>query len=99
MSDDGKPTDGDDGTTDSDVEEPLIDLYEAARRLSVTPRFLRELVQRRELNHYLMGRRLRFDPADLKAYRAGCWRPARRPSPGAKPGGAKPGDAKPGDAR
>jgi excisionase family DNA binding protein len=46
----------------------LLDLENAAERLSITTRHLRQLVADRKLRHYKVGGRLRFDRADLDAF-------------------------------
>ena len=41
---------------------PLLTTDEVAERLSVSPRFVRKLVQRRQLSRIKLGRAIRFDP-------------------------------------
>lgn len=43
----------------------LIDVDAAADRLSVTPRFVRRLVNERRVPHYKVGKFIRFDIAEL----------------------------------
>jgi excisionase family DNA binding protein len=47
---------------------PLLDIDTAAERLSVDVRFMRRLVAERRIQHYKVGKFLRFDPADLDAF-------------------------------
>lgn len=57
----------------------LLDIDQAAEYLSVTPRFVRALVQERRIVHYKLGKFVRITTADLDAFvRAGrveLWRP------------------------
>lgn len=50
------------------AHEPLIDVCEAARRLSVTSRFVRRLVDERRIPFHKIGRYVRFDPADVNDF-------------------------------
>ena len=45
----------------------LLDLTEASTYLHRSPTYLRRLVARREIKHYKVGSRLRFDVVDLDA--------------------------------
>jgi excisionase family DNA binding protein len=56
----------------------LQDVSLAALWLGCTPRFVRELVARRELPVVRIGRLVRFQPADLDAYIKACRQPAVR---------------------
>lgn len=46
----------------------LLDVAQAAERLSVTPRFIRRLVFERRLAYIKVGKFVRFEPADLDAW-------------------------------
>ena len=50
----------------------LIDVEAAAVRLGVSPRFVRRLVSERRLGFFKIGKYIRFDPAELDAWLAGC---------------------------
>lgn len=59
----------------------LLDTEQAADYLGRDVHFVRRLVQHREIQHYKIGGRLRFDPADLDAFLVTCRvdaRPSRR---------------------
>lgn len=52
-----------------DQQNPrLLDVDSAASYLGVTPRWVRRAVAERRIPHVKVGRYVRFDPADLKAY-------------------------------
>jgi len=48
--------------------EPLLDVREAAERLSVPVRFVYVLAERGDLRYYKVGRLLRFDPQHLREF-------------------------------
>ncbi len=48
----------------------LLNIDAAADHLGVGVRFMRRLVAERRIPHYLIGRHLRFEVADLEAFRA-----------------------------
>lgn len=60
--------------TSSPGTDPWYDVEGAATFFGTTPRYVRELVQRRELRHCLIGRRLRFRQSDLEALIVRCTR-------------------------
>ena len=44
------------------IPHRLLTTEEVAERLSVSPRFVRKLVERRQLSQVKLGRSVRFDP-------------------------------------
>ena len=46
----------------------LVDMTWVAARLAITPRMVRRLVQNRRIQHYKVGGRIRFDPADVERF-------------------------------
>ncbi len=56
----------------------LLDAAGAAARLGTTVRHVRELRARRELPVVLIGRLVRYDPAELARYVDACRSPALR---------------------
>lgn len=58
--------------------EQLLDAEAAARRLGTTERHVRRLAHERRLDSVKVGKKLRFDPADLDAFIAANRRPAER---------------------
>lgn len=56
----------------------LLDTSAAAHFLGTTVRHVRELRARRELPVVLIGRLVRYDPAELARYVDACRRPALR---------------------
>ena len=44
------------------IPKPLLTTEEVAERLSISPRFVRKLVKRRQLSQVKLGRSVRFDP-------------------------------------
>ena len=44
------------------IPKRLLTTEEVAKRLSVSPRFVRKLVKRRQLSQIKLGRSVRFDP-------------------------------------
>ena len=56
---------------DSAAVEPhktLFDIDALARRLSVSPRFVRRLVDERRIRFLKIGRHVRFDPDDVERW-------------------------------
>lgn len=51
---------------------PLLDIAQAAQRLSVTTRFVRRLVDERRVPFYKVGKFIRFDPDDLDEWVRRC---------------------------
>jgi excisionase family DNA binding protein len=51
---------------------PSLDKAGAAEYLGRTERYVQRLVDERRLPHYVVGRRLRFAPADLDEFLAQC---------------------------
>jgi excisionase family DNA binding protein len=51
---------------------PTLDVAAAAVYLGRSERFVRRLAFERRVPHYVVGRRLRFAPADLDAYLLAC---------------------------
>lgn len=49
--------------------EPLLDLDTVAELLGTTERHMRRLVAERRIPYLKIGGKLRFDPADVRAYR------------------------------
>jgi excisionase family DNA binding protein len=74
------------------VNEPLIDLQEAAKRLGTSERHLRRMVFERRIPFVKVGAKLRFDPAEVADFIDANHYPAqhgRRRGRGASPfGGA-----------
>lgn len=62
-------------STAQDIE-PLLDIAQAAESLGTSVRHMRRLVQERELPVVKIGGKLRFEPADLVAYRRAHRTPA-----------------------
>ncbi|MGH3261915.1 MAG: helix-turn-helix domain-containing protein [Trebonia sp.] len=56
----------------------LLTVDQVADQLGTTPRHIRELRARRELPAVMVGRLVRFDPADIAAYVAAHRSPALR---------------------
>jgi excisionase family DNA binding protein len=54
--------------TDRDRAQPLIDLPEVARRLSVNDRHVRRLVAERRIPFVKWGHLLRFDPVAIEVW-------------------------------
>lgn len=54
----------------------LIDVQEAAKRLKLSTRKVYALAAAGELASYRFGAAVRFDPADLDAYKTACRSPA-----------------------
>lgn len=50
----------------------LLDVDQAAERLGVSARFIRQLADERRLTHFKLGKLVRFDPDDLDAWLAQC---------------------------
>lgn len=50
----------------------LLDVDQAAERLGVSARFVRQLAYERRLTHFKLGKLVRFDPDDLDAWLAQC---------------------------
>lgn len=48
--------------------EVLLDIEGAARRLNVTPRFMRRLVAEKRVPYLKVGKFIRFDPNDLSSW-------------------------------
>lgn len=55
----------------------LLDVKAAADRLATSERHVRELIYRRELPYFKVGRLVRIDAVDLDAYLASQRQPAR----------------------
>ena len=53
---------------DHGPDRVLVDIAWVAARLGVTPRMVRRLVQERRIQHYKLGGRIRFDPADVERF-------------------------------
>ncbi len=54
--------------SDHGPDRVLVDIAWVAARLGVTPRMVRRLVQERRIQHYKLGGRIRFDPADVERF-------------------------------
>lgn len=54
----------------------LLDVNQVADRMSVSPRFIRRLVEERRIPFCKLGKFVRFDPVDIDA-----WIDARRVAP------------------
>jgi excisionase family DNA binding protein len=65
----------------STLAEPLLPLAEVARRLSVSPRTVRRLVDAGELSSFRVGGQVRIESAALAAYLARRARPVDRTTP------------------
>jgi excisionase family DNA binding protein len=52
------------------VSAPLLDVDALARRLGVTVRFVRRLVEERRIPYMRVGRFVRFDPAEIERWLA-----------------------------
>ncbi|WP_395152758.1 helix-turn-helix domain-containing protein [Ilumatobacter sp.] len=52
-------------TTGAPDELQLLDIAEVAERLSVTPRFIRRLVNERRIPYCKLGKFVRFDAAEV----------------------------------
>lgn len=50
------------------LTEPLLSVEQAAQRLGVEVRFVRRLVAERRIRFYHVGKYVKFDPADLRAF-------------------------------
>jgi len=50
----------------------LLDVDQAAERLSVTPRFVRTMVSERRIPFLKVGKFVRFDAAELDSWLEGC---------------------------
>ena len=57
-----------DGHSNAEPDFGLLDYEGAAMFLGVSPRLVRELLQRRELTGVKVGRRVRFTQTDLNDY-------------------------------
>ena len=53
---------------DQGPDRVLVDIAWVAARLGVTARMVRRLVQERRIQHYKLGGRIRFDPADVERF-------------------------------
>jgi excisionase family DNA binding protein len=53
---------------DHGPDRVLVDIAWVAARLGVTPRMVRRLVQERRIQHYKLGGRIRFEPADVERF-------------------------------
>jgi excisionase family DNA binding protein len=56
----------------SESPRGLLDVQQAAGHLGRNVHYLRRLVAHREIQHYKIGHRLLFDPADLDAFLTTC---------------------------
>ena len=50
----------------------MLDIPAAAKRLSVSERFVKRLVLERRVAYHKVGRFVRFDPVDLDRFLADC---------------------------
>jgi len=55
-------SDGEASVVTVDAPEPLIDIGTLAKRLGVTERFVRRLVEERRVSYHKIGKFVRFDP-------------------------------------
>lgn len=63
-----RPRGGAGRQTDSQAQSQLLDSEALAKRLNVTPRFVRRLVAERRIPFLKVGRSVRFDPTDVDAW-------------------------------
>ncbi len=54
--------------TSSDDDGALMDIDDVAERLSVSPRFVRRLVEERRITFLKIGRHVRFDRSDVERW-------------------------------
>jgi len=60
------------------AQRKMLDYQEASKYCGTTPRYLRSLVQQRRIEHYKIGKRIKFSTADLDHFLDACKREAVR---------------------